>query len=195
LCVLIALRVNMTGEAEEPAPPRDGWRLLLEPGFMHRPVAFTLANAKRTVIAPAQLMRGEYSFPTKETFEATKLDDKAILGNGLADEDLAGVKPRYVRDRRNVIVYAELHAERPIIASAVLARGLIARFRETLGDALLVVVPNRFTAYLFPAIGTEYQQYAPMAIEAYRATPFPVSLEVFQVTADGWKTIGIFEDR
>lgn len=193
LCVLMALGGRVTGGAEEVALPRDGWRLLLEPGFMHRPVVFKLANAKRTVLAPAQLVRGEYSFPTKEAFEATALDEKAILGNGLADEDLAGLKPRYVRNGRNVIVYAELRADRPIVASAVLARGLIARFRETLGDALLVVVPNRFTAYLFPAIGTEYQQYAPLVIEAYRATPFPVSLEVFHVSAEGWKTIGIFD--
>jgi hypothetical protein len=180
-----------------PVAPRPGWRLVLEPAFMHRAVTFALANAKRTIIAPAQLTAdgSDFLFPTKKEFETAGLDQTTIATNGLADADLALLKPHFVRDRKNVIIYAELRATRPIVASAVLSPKLVDRFRETLGDELLVAVPNRFTAVIFPALGKEYQQYAPMIIEAYRATPFPVSLEVFHVTADGWKAVGIFDDR
>ena len=165
---------------------------------MHRAVTFSIANATRTVIAPVQLSgdgQGDFSYPTRKEFETTGLDQASIAANGLADADLAQVKQRFVRNRKNVIVYAELRADRPIIGSAVLARKFAERFRDTLGEALLVAVPNRFTAFVFPALGNEYQQYAPMIIEAYRASPFPVSLEVFNVTKDGWKAMGIFEDR
>jgi hypothetical protein len=182
--------------AASPSSSRDGWRLVLEPAFMHRAVTFGIAHAKRTVIAPVQLTaEREFSYPAKQEFEANRLTQASIAGNGMADADLAELKPRFVRNRRNIIVYAELRADRPIVASAVLSSKFLAHFRDTLGDALLVAVPNRFTAFVFPALGNDYQQYAPLIIGAYRETPFPVSLEVFHVSADGWKAVGIFDDR
>ena len=107
-----------------------------------------------------------------------------------AGADLAGLKPRYVRNRKKVIEYAELRSEKPVVAGAVLAPKFLALFRETLGEKVLVVVPNRFTAFVFPALASSYEDYAPMVLEALRATAWPVSVEVFEISAEGVRCVG-----
>ncbi len=178
------------------AEPGNAWRLLLEPKFMHRQVAFEIPHAQRTVLAPVRLIGDDYVFPTRAEFETLNIDWPAMrkLAATEADAQLAGLRPRYVRARNKVIAYAEVHSERPIIASAVLAPHFLGLFKDTLGEKVLVVVPNRFTAFLFAGLASDYQQYAPMIFEAYHATPFPVSTEVFELSADGLKAIGAYEE-
>ena len=67
-------------------------------------------------------------------------------------------------------------------------------FKDTLGDKLLVTIPNRTTAYIFPALASRYQEYSPLIFAAYRDTPFPVSTEVFELSKDGFKAVGAFEE-
>jgi len=176
--------------------PDGGWHLLLEPKFMQREVVFQIRNAQRTVLAPAKRDGNDYLFPTREQFAALELDWSKVskLAASEADADLASLRPHYVRDKKKVIRYAELRSDRPIVASAVLSVKFPALFKETLGDRLLVAVPNRFTAFVFAPLASDYQQYAPMIYEAYRATPYPVSVELFEFSADGLKTVGIYEE-
>ncbi len=58
---------------------------------------------------------------------------------------------------------------------------------------MLVVVPSRYTAFVFPELATHYQEYYPMVFEAFRETAWPVSVEVFQFSANGIRAIGVFE--
>jgi hypothetical protein len=55
-------------------------------------------------------------------------------------------------------------------------------------------VPNRYSVFVFPALASEYRNYAPMILRAYQDSAYPVSLEVFEVSAAGIKAIGLFED-
>jgi len=57
-----------------------------------------------------------------------------------------------------------------------------------------VVMPNRFTVFVFPKLASEYEEYSPMILEAFHATPYPVSLEVFEETDDGLKAIGVYDE-
>jgi len=93
-----------------------------------------------------------------------------------------------------VIEYAELRSNRPIVASAVLATGFLRLFRDTLGEKVLLIVPNRFTAYVFPALASNFQDYSPMIISAFHETAYPVSTEVFELSARGAKSVGLFEE-
>ena len=80
------------------------------------------------------------------------------------------------------------------MASAVLAPRFLALFRQTLGDTVLVVVPNRYTAFVFPQLATHYQEYYPMVFAAYRETAFPISVEVLEFSAAGIRAVGVYEE-
>jgi hypothetical protein len=110
-----------------------------------------------------------------------------------ASADLAALKPRFERDRRGSILYAELRAERPIVAAAVLAPDFLEKWADTLGEKVVVVVPNRSVAYIFPRLASEWPAYAPMVLRAYRETAHPVSVEVFEVSPEGWRCLGAYE--
>jgi hypothetical protein len=92
-----------------------------------------------------------------------------------------------------VIEYAVLSSERPVVASAVSSSKLLALFKSTMGESLLVVVPSRFTAFVFPRLASNYQLYADPVFDAFESTAFRGSLEVFEVGAGGWKAVGIYE--
>jgi hypothetical protein len=188
----------LTGHAwaEDSEEAANAWRIVLEPKFMRRPVSYEIAHAQQTVLAPALLQEGELVFPSKEQFASFSLDQKAIeqLASVSAEAELKTLQPRYVRDKRKIIEFAELSSSEPIVASAVLAPGFLKMFQETIGDSLLLVVPNRYRAFIFPRLASHYEEYTAMVFEAFRATAYPVSVEVFEVSADGMRAIGVYEE-
>jgi len=174
----------------------DAWRVWLEPKAMRPPVANPVTGSERTLYAAGTWSEGMLTPFSVTAFAALKVEWKDFEARALvrATADLAELKPRYVRNRRNVIEYAALESAQPIVASAVLAPGLRERFAETLGETLLLVVPNRSTAFLFPALGGNHRDYWPMVLAAYRATPYPVSVEVFELSARGLRAVGVYEE-
>lgn len=180
--------------AEPPAPER--WRVWLEPRFMHQPVRAAIPNAQKTEMAAGAL--------TAETLEPLAKADLEKLGSTWekfaaqartnAAADLAQLKPEYVRNRKKIIEYAALRSTKPIVATAVLAPGLRDLFAETLGPDILVVVPNKHTAFVFPKLASTYREYGPMVQKAYRETSHPVSMEVFEITDRGMQAIGVYPD-
>jgi hypothetical protein len=68
------------------------------------------------------------------------------------------------------------------------------KFKDIFGDTLLVAVPNRYTVLVFPALASNYKDFASLVLQAYHDSAYPVSTEVFQVTADGIKAIGEYEE-
>jgi len=169
--------------------------VILEPKSMHRAVAWPIPGAQRTVLAPVVVAGDEYLFPSREIWERFHVEDAEIQRRAaiMSETDLSALRLRYERDRKQVIQYAELSSNRPIVASAVLAPKFLEIFRDTLGDKVLLVVPNRFTAYVFPALASNYQDYYPMVFEAYRGTAWPISVEVFEVSAAGMRAVGVYQ--
>ncbi|HEX8310675.1 MAG TPA: hypothetical protein VF614_05110 [Chthoniobacteraceae bacterium] len=163
---------------------------------MKRAVTFPIKGAQKTALAPVTVTEGEYVFPSREQFEALSIDREGIerVAAPVAEEELKKLEPRYVRDKRKVIEYAELASEEPIVANAVLAPSFLSLFTKTLGEKVLLVVPSRYKAYVFPAAASRYQEYWPMVFEAYRATAFPVSVEVFEISDNGMRAVGIYEE-
>jgi len=184
---------NQKPETTQTAEP---WRVILEPKSMHREVSWPIPDAERTVVAPVVVDGEEYLFPSRKIWDQFHVEDADIQRRGavMAAADLATLHPRYERDRRQVIQYAELTSDRPIVASAVLAPKFLDLFRDTLGDNVYLVVPNRFTAYVFPVLASNYQDYYPMVFAAYRATAWPISVEVFELGPQGMKTVGVYRE-
>ncbi|MEA3210242.1 MAG: hypothetical protein QOE70_3299 [Chthoniobacter sp.] len=170
-------------------------RAWLEPKSMRAPVTLPIAGAHRTEVALGRLTDEGVEPFSKAAFETFGQSREQLFAAGCenAAADLATLKPRYSRDRHQVIQYAEISSTRPIVASAVLAPKFASLFRDTLGDRVLVVVPNRYVAYVFPQLATRYQEYYPMVFEAYGATAYPVSVEVFEFSVEGIKAVGVYE--
>ena len=170
--------------------------VLIEPKFMKPPVTAPIAASEKTQLAAAIMGESEVAYLTRAQFDALKMDWTAFAEKTRtsAEAELKAATTEYVRDRKKVIIHATVRSPRGLVASAVLAPKFLDLFKDTLGEKVLVVIPNRSTAYVFPALASNYQEYAPMIFDAYRATAFPVSTEVFELSAAGLKAVGAFEE-
>ncbi len=170
--------------------------VLIEPKFMKAPVSTPIVAAQKTEFIAAAMEEGEVTYLSRAQFDALKLDWKEFVAHtqSSADAELKAVTTDYVRDRKKVILYAVVRSPHRLVASAVLAPKFLELFKDTLGEKVLVVIPNRATAYVFPALASNYQEYAPLIFAAYRATAFPVSTEVFELSPAGMKAVGAFEE-
>jgi hypothetical protein len=172
------------------------WRVFLEPRFLKAPVNSPIASARKTDLAAGLLADGELQVFAREDFKAlgVEWEEFAKRARQNAASDLASLKPRFERNSRKTIVYGALESEKPIVASAVFASGFLDLWKDTLGEKILVVVPNRHTAFVFPSIASDYQSYYPMVFRAYRDSAHPISVEVFEVSKTGWKCIGLYQE-
>ena len=193
LALLLAL--SPLAHAGESADERN-WRVWLEPRSTHAPVTLPIAGADRTEVCAGFMEEAGPRAMTKEELAAMGIgmEKFAARARENASADLAKLKPRYTRNAKRVIEYAELRSARPVVAGAVLAPKFLALFRETLGEKVLVVVPNRFTAFIFPPLAGNHADYAPMVLAALGATAWPVSVELFEVSTDGVRCVGRYAE-
>ncbi len=187
----VGLCLSVPGQAGE-----SEWRVWMEPKFMRAPVVAQIPGAQKTVWVAGERREGADVLFAKEPFSALKTSWEAFFAKACANADweLSQIVPHYERDAKKVIQYAALTSKQPVVASAVLGTKFLERFKETMGDKILVVVPNRHTAYVFPALASNYQQYTAMVLRDYRASAYPVSVEVFEVSVQGWRAIGTYEE-
>jgi hypothetical protein len=179
------------------APEEAQWRCWLEPKFMHSPGAQPIEGARRTELAGGFLT--ELGLETATSAERDSLGTQwaSVFAKGRenAAADLKSVTTEYARNKQRVIEYAIVRSEKGLVASAVLAPKFLEQFAETLGPTVLLVVPNRGVAYVFPKLASHYQELAPEVLEAYRNTHWPVSLEVFELGPGGaLKSVGAYAD-
>ena len=172
------------------------WRMLIEPKFMKHEVSYAIPGSERAVLAPALVKDGEPVCLSEKEFKTLDVDRKAFLA---AAEENAAVElkkltPEFKRNRKKVIQYATIISENPLTASVVLAPGFLKLFADTLGPKVIVAIPNRYTIYVFPALASHYQDYAPMISEAYRATSYPVSMEAYELSEQGLKAVGLYPE-
>jgi hypothetical protein len=180
-----------TGGAAEEA----SWRVWFEAKFLAPAVRSGVPGAEKTVFAGGVwdgirlvgFERGRWA----ELGVSWESLEAAAKRNAVHDMALVGV--RFQRDKRRVIEFAELSCDQPLMASAVLDPGLGRRFSETLGEVLLLAVPSRYKAFVFPQHGGDPAQYSAMVWSAYRETADPVSLELFEWRQGKFRAVGSFE--
>jgi hypothetical protein len=168
------------------------WFVVPVPAFMRPAVSWPVPGAKSTVLVPALWDGAEMREMSVEAFARLNIDRAGI--EKLADENAAAVlaelKPEFTRNSKRVIEFARLTSGRPLVASTVWAPGFLAMFEETLGPKLIVAIPNRYTVLVFPALAGNCDDYAPMILDACRATPYPASRELFAVDKGRVRAIG-----
>ena len=187
----LALFSHAGGAADE-----KSWRVWLEPKSSRAPVTLPIAGAERTVLCAGFLEEDGLRALTKAELAAMGIGMDRFAGRARenAHADLAGLRPRYERNRQRVIEYAELQSTKPIVTSAVLGPKFLQLFKDTLGEKVLVAVPNRFTAFVFPALASRYEEYGPMVRAALGTTAWPVSVEVFEVSTAGVRCVGRYAE-
>jgi len=177
-------------QAQEPAT----WHVLIEPTFMSPPVMHAISGAKKTaLVAGYEDADKMLQYFSKEKFATLKVSWDDFVKRAAENKAERKLTTRFVRDSKDVIQYAVLASDSPLTGTAVLAPDFAKKLADIFGEHPLVVVPNRYTVFIFPKLASEYQDYAPMILDAYRSTPYPVSLEVFEVEDDGLKAIGSFD--
>ncbi len=194
--VLLGWLTLLSAAYAEGPVEESSWRVWLEPKFMRAAVTAEIADAKKTEFAAGFRQGEEFVYLPDAQFRSLGggWDKLFKVARANADAELVKVEIEYIRDRKKVIEYAVLRSTEPIMATAVLASTFLDRFKDTLGEKFLLAVPNRYTAYAFPKLASKYQDYAPLILKAYRATAYPVSLEVFEVAAGTFRAVGIYED-
>ena len=172
------------------------WRVLIEPKFMRPEVCATIANSEQTVLVAARWAGADVIYFSKKEFAALGVDwDRfATRARSGAADELAKLQPEFVRNKHKVIEYAVVTSTSPLTASAVLAPDFLKTFEPVFGPKILIAIPSRYCVFVFPQLAGEHRDYAPMVLEAYKATPYPVSREVFELSAGGLRAVGVYEE-
>lgn len=174
----------------------NDWFFLPSPKFMRHEVAFPFSGAKNTVLAPARLGETGVEFPTVAAWTAAGLDEESVrkVTARIASDWLRHVKVEWVRNSKNVVEYAALRSDKFPVCVTVFAPEFRKQFEDVFGPKLLLVMPNRQTVFVFPALAVELSDYSPMILEAWRSPAAKVSLEVFELTETGQKAVGRIEE-
>jgi len=169
----------------------------LEPVALRTALARPLPDAKYTVIVPAKedSVLGLTHY-TKEEFAAAGLDWDQFMAKATAAATrlLVSIKPVVAKDAAGQIAYVKLQSERPFAASVVLSPRLVPLFQGVLGDRLVALMPDRYTVYLFSRNFGQFQSFGQKIINDHAEAIYPCSIEVFEVSRDGIKCIGGFDD-
>jgi hypothetical protein len=170
------------------------WHLLIEPSFMDPEVSFPISGAKHTLFVPGYIGEdGEPEYFSKKDWNALGLTWDSFRQRAGQNATEKKFRAELVRDTHKVVQYAAINSDDPLTATMVLSPDFLKKFKDIFGPTILVAIPNRFTVYVFPALASEYQSYAPVVIQDYQQSTYPVSLEVFEISDAGMRVIGAFE--
>ena len=174
---------------------QKSWHLLIEPAFMHPEVSFPISGARRTVLVPAYMGDGDLHYFSKKEWDSQGLTLDAFSARAAQNATEKKVTGELVRDHNKVVQYASISSEDPLTATMVLDPGFLKKFKDIFGATILVAIPDRFTVFVFPGLASEYKDYSPLVIRTYHDSAYPVSLEVFEISASGIRAFGVFEDE
>lgn len=169
--------------------------MLVEPSFMRPEFAEPIPGSTKTVTAPA-VIRGDFvTYVDDDMINRLGLKPESIqrVARANASAELKMLTPRYLRDDKGVVQAAIIDSDRPVVAATVLAPDFIKTFEDVFGPDILVAIPNRYRVYIYPALASQFEATADAVIADFHLTPFPVSQEVFRVTASGLEAVGTFE--
>lgn len=154
-----------------------------------------IAGSERTILALVRLQGKEISGAEGGHQRTLAMAMKAIGPDAqrTAQDVLASLKPKFVKDKNGVIQYAVLESEDPLTASAVLAPEFADRFASTLGPDLLVAMPNRFQILVFSRQDQAFQKMGEAIIAGYLGSNYPVSREIFALEKGRLHSIGVLK--
>ena len=172
---------------------REEFCLLIEPSAGPQ-VVQPIPGAKMTGLVPGRETSLGVRYLTPSEYAGLNVSWAGFRqrAEAAAARQFAILKPRVIRDAKGFARYAVINGKSHLTASAIFAPDFRKQFRESMGDDLIVLIPDRFTIYVFPRSMSEYKQFGRQIIEAYDEATYPVSYEVFLLNRDGLSCIGSF---
>lgn len=175
--------------------PESEWLVAVEPKFMRPDSAHPVAQSERTILVPAFLDDGELVYMDHTTYESLGVGWGEYLERARRNLDaiLESFEPEMIRDSNGTLQCMMYQTGHPFTASTMLASGMLARMDPLFGPELILLAPNRRMLLVFPKLASRFEEFATDAEIAYHNSPYPVSLEVFELDAEGLRAVGIFE--
>ena len=171
------------------------WAWMVEPSFMDYKVRRKIDGSERTILALVRVRDGEI-YGAEGGHERIldmamkKIHEEAVQ---TAREVLSSIKPRFVRDKNEVIQYAVIESDNPLTASCVLAPGFAEKFAGTLGPDLLVALPNRYQLLVFSRQDQAFAMMGEYIISGYLGSNYPVSREIFSLENGKLRSLGVLQ--
>ena len=181
--------------AQAAPPPEPEWRIALEASFFRPGVQVPVPEAKKTLLTAGVYREGEFTAFNKKEWEEFSIGwdvfAKAARANVAQDWEAQEIRLR--RDRRDVVLYAEILSRNGTTGCCVLSDEFGPRFLETMGEVFLFAIPSRYQCFVFPKLGGNVSAYSEMVHSAYRATAHPISVELFEWEKGEIRAVGLFE--
>lgn len=168
--------------------------LLLEPKDGPA-VSKLLKGAKMTALVPGRETRvGGVRYYTAAEFEALGFGWEGFTrrAEATASRMLATLKPEVTKDAKGFVTSAVVRGKSHLTAGVVLSPKFYEMFRATMGDDLVLLIPDRFTVYVYPRPMGGYKTMGPKILEDYAEATYPVSYEVLLLNRDGLSVLGSF---
>jgi hypothetical protein len=169
--------------------------LLIQPRNLSTGVFVLMPGARETTYTAAyQGTIGPRNYKRVEFRKAFPGGWREFLERGkkAASDHLKTLKPKYIRNSKKVIEYAVIESDHPLTATTVVVAEFRELFKETLGDQLLIVIPNRFSVYVFPKLASTIGDYQKRFMYLFRDAVYPASSEIFELTKEGFRGFGSF---
>ena len=169
--------------------------LVIEPSVLRTELAKSLPGARLTVLVPAREEDIGAVHLSADEFRATGLtwDKFRREAEAAAARHLARIEPVMEKGADGAVSHAVLKSKSHLTASVMLCPEFYARFRPVFGDRLVVLVPDRFTVYVFPRSFSGFQEFGKRVVEEHRRAVYPSSIEAFEVNSEGVRGIGAFD--
>jgi hypothetical protein len=154
-----------------------------------------LKGAKMTALVPGkETSLGGVRYYTEAEFEGLGLGWTGFTrkAEATATRVLATLKPEVTKDSKGFVTSAVVRGKSHLTAGVVLSPKFYEMFRGTMGDDLVLLIPDRFTVYVFPRPMGAYKALGPKILEAYAEATYPVSYEVLLLNKDGLSVLGSF---
>ncbi|RFC50642.1 MAG: hypothetical protein DVB22_001952 [Verrucomicrobia bacterium] len=194
--ILSLLLIPLLASAAPEKPPREPRCLAVEPATLRTALAKPIPGARLTVLIPAREDDLGLVHLSKEEFAATGLswDRFRRDAEAAAARHLRSLTPIIQKNEAGDPLYATLRSKSHLTASTFFCKEFHVQFRKPFGDQLVVLAPDRFTLYIFPRNFSGFQEFGKRVIDEYQKSTWPCSLEAFEVSSEGVRGIGSFDD-
>jgi len=177
--------------------PRGEVFFLPEPRFLRPPIMEEIPGSERTVRTVVRSREGQIHHLSPE--EVAELDSTNAGWREAALRAPAELweqtEVQFLRDTDGVIIAAVLDGPAQETCSLLFDPVLVERMEDIFGPEFFVAVPSRFRLMVFPKLSSRVADFASVVLSENRVSPHPVSPEVFEVSREGVRVVGLLDDR
>ena len=171
------------------------WRVWLESSAHKNPVSSAIPGAQQTQwVAGWRSPDGDLplSFSQFKEFGANwQVFLQQARSNAAAD--LPALQIQWIRNKQRVVECGILRSPTHSVAATLCNPLWLQQIEPVFGEKIQVVVPNRSTAFFFPALASNPAAQRDAILKEFQESRFPVSLELLEWSPSGWRALGIFE--